>query len=167
MSFFTLNTTVNETPDTTQGGLAVTGVTNTGHGSTTSSAAFNGSQSKTARWSGFPAGPSGQILQAVLKVDWTEDGSEAAPGTNQFRIQYSINGGGAWITLRNDTGITAPTSGTESVTLSNAQDLTQVQVRDLMKANGGGAPEGSASITTTISQVRIEVTQSTQPIVCW
>jgi hypothetical protein len=163
MPFFTRNPTANETPDTGQGGSAVTGNINTGHGSTTSlRAAGSGTLNRTCRWSGFAASPSGQIALVILKLDWNEDGAIVADGTSEFLIQYTINGGGAWVDIINHDNVVSPASSNSQVVLSNAQDLTQVQVRDRLQAVSSDAPD-SGSITADISNIRIEVTTVDQP----
>ena len=78
----------------------------------------------------------------------------AADGTNSFRVEYSTNGGGAWNTVFSHPDITSPTSSSSEVTLSNSQDLTQVQVRDRLFAAGN---TGSASVTASVSNVQVEV----------
>mgnify|MGYP003578142589 CR=1 FL=1 len=157
MATRTLQPTANETPDTGQGGAAVTGNTNTGHGATTSSQVGAGATSKTCRWSGIGAAPAGSVISITLKADWTENGSITGAGTNLFRIQYSTNGGGAWNTLISHSNVTSasgPTTATQA--LSTSQDLTQVQVRDLIQAAASGGGD-SASITGTVANILVEV----------
>jgi hypothetical protein len=156
---FTRNPTANETPDSGQGGLAVTGNINTGHGSTTASRVGAGNQSKTCRWSGFAAGPGGNIVSVLLKFDWSENGSVANGGSNQFRVQYSTNGGGAWTNVFDHLNVTSSTTSSSQVTLSNTQNLTQVQVRDILAASGGDVGD-SGSVTASVSNIRIEITTS-------
>src|SRR5262245_8677178 len=120
MALVTLQPTSNVTPDPGQGGLAVTGNTNTGHASTTASVAGAGSQTKTCKWTAIPAG-AGQIQSVTLKVDWTQNGSTTdgfAVTTNQFLIEYSLNGGGAWNSLHTANFISSLSSGTDSASLS-------------------------------------------------
>jgi len=159
MPIITLNPTSNTTPDPGQvGSLAVTGNTNTGHASTTALKNGAGEQTKSCLWTGFPAAPPGQILGATLKVDWQQNGSLTDGGTstsNLFEIDYSINGGSTFPLLRQDTLIQSLSSGTSSVSLSLTQDLTQVRVRDTLDAIGVAGE--SASVTVTISNIRIEV----------
>src|SRR5262245_20532451 len=112
--------TANETP-TSLGGLAVTGITNTGHGgtSTTSTAnasapsgSANDSDSKSARWFGLP-NVSGQRTSVRLKFSWDVIGECNAHGglggsdpqidgsassSCSFSVQYSLNGGSSWTT---------------------------------------------------------------------
>lgn len=158
MALVTLNPAANTTPDVAQGGVAVTGNTNTGHASTVASAVGAGSQTKSCIWTGFPAAPGGTITAVTLKVGFTRTGllSDGGAGTsNRFRLQYSTNSGGAWTSLRDDTLIETPVSGTDSVSLSTSQNLTTVQVRVLLVASG--VPGESASVTATVSDIRIEV----------
>src|SRR5215475_4416644 len=167
MSLFTFNPTANTTPDPGQGGLAVTGNINTGHGSTNVSAAFNGSQTKTCVWQTFSAGPGGQITSVTLKFDWSENGSIAGAGTSLFQVQYSINGGAGYTTIFGHANVTSLTNSSSSVSLSAGQDLTQVRVRDLLNAAGNGDVAGTADLTTSVSNIRIEVvTVNAQVIMC-
>lgn len=159
MALATVNTTANTTPDPGQGGsVAVTGATNTGHASTTASKSGAGSQVKSCIWSGFPS-VGGQIVSVNLKVDWTQDGSLTDGGvstSNQFEIDYSLNNGSSWNTLKVSTQIQSSSSGTSTQALSVGQDLTQVKVRDTLTAVGVAGE--TASVTASVSQIRIEVT---------
>ncbi len=158
MALTVRQTTSNTTPDAAQGGVAVTGATNTGHASTIAAVVGAGSQTKSCIWTGFAAAPGGTITSVTLKVDFTRTGalSDGGAGTsNQFRLQYSTNSGGAWTSLRDDTQVETSLSGTSSVALSTSQNLTTVQVRDLLVA--GGVPGEIASVTATVSGIRIEV----------
>lgn len=161
MSFIiTTNTNSNTSPDPAQGGNAVTGPANTGHDVTNTFAAFNGNVTKSCKWSGFlnPTNP-GIKTQVQLKLEYTEDGSINAPGASTFRLQYSIDGGSNWITIFTHVDVTSPSGTlTETVILDRTQDLTLVQVRDRMTAAGNGDPGGSASLDTSISNIRIETT---------
>ncbi len=166
MGFTPVQATVNTTPDATIGGLAVTTPSNTGHASSTAVAVGATTQTKSCNWSSFPAAPSGAVT-VTLKVGFTRTGSLSDGGvatSNQFLVEYSTNGGGAWTTLRNDTQVTSSSSGTDSATLSTSQDLTQVQVRDKLFAGSVGGE--SASLTATVSGIQIEVvTQDGQLVV--
>ncbi len=154
MSTATRNPTSNTSPDPGQGGLAVTGNTNTGHASTTAASGI-GTQTKTCIWQGFPAA-GGVVVSSTLKVDFTQDGSlDAGATANQFLVEYSLNGGAAWNTLRDAQNITSPSSGTDSVSLSLSQDLTQVKVRDKLVGTGSGGDVGVVS--ATVSDIRIEL----------
>jgi len=153
----TLNPTANQTPDPGQGGLAVTGAINTGHGSTTAARAGVGSQTKTCRWSSFES-PTVQPTKLTLKVDWTQNGSLSDGGistANLFQIEYSLNGGSSWTGLHSAADIESSSSGTSEVVLSPTQNISQVQVRDTL--NAVGAVGESASVTASVSGIRIEV----------
>lgn len=147
MALTTLNPTSNQTPDPGQGGNAVTGNINTGHGSTTAV-----DTTKTCIWTGFPAAV-GQVKTVTLKADWTQDGS-IPDGNNSFKIQYSLNAGSSWNNLLNSTDIISPLSGSSQTSLSTAQDLTLVRVRDSLIATPIGL---AASVTGSVSNIRIEV----------
>lgn len=133
----------------------MTGAINTGHGSTTSAQVGSGTTNKTCRWTTFPA-VAGTVVTLVVKADWSEDGTVVSGGSNLFQLAYSVNGGGAWTTFLSHANVTSASSGTASATLTTS-DPTQVQVRDLLRAAGtvGG---DSASVTATVSNVRLEVT---------
>jgi hypothetical protein len=148
----TRNPTSNTTPDPGQGGLVVTGAINTGHGSTAvDAAAGGGSQTKTCIWTGFQS-VGGQITAISLKLDWSENGTLGG-GENQFLIQYSVNGGGAWTDIINHTIVEAPNNGSSTITLSTNQDLSQVRVRDKLFAQ-----TGDAVLVASVSSIRLEVT---------
>lgn len=158
MALITINTTTPTTPDPAQGGSAVTGAAAAGHASTLTAQVGTGTATKTCHWTGFVA-VGGVKISAILKVGWQQDGSLSDGGvvtSNQFTIEYSLNGGSSWNSLRNATQIQAPTSGTDQAALTVAQDLTQVQVRTAQIASASVGE--SASVTVTISDIRIEVT---------
>lgn len=158
----TLQPTSNTSPDPGQGGDAVTDPTNTGHGSTTALAVGADTDTKTCLWTTFQS-IGGQILSLTLKVDFEEDGvlsDGGADTSNDFFIEYSLNGGSSWSALRASSQIQAPNSGTAQVALSTSQDLTQVRVRDSLHANSIGGE--SATVTATTSSVRIEALTAAQ-----
>jgi len=156
MPITTRNPTANETPDSGQGGIAVSGNTNTGHGSTALSASGGDTSFATCLWTSFPS-VGGQILSAKLKADWSQSGSLTGGGfrSNGFAVEYSLNNGSTWNFLFNHTDITSSSSGSDEVSLSTSQDLTQVRLRDSLTvaANVGN----SAQVTASISNIRIEV----------
>lgn len=161
----TVNPTANETPDAILGGAAVTSISNTGHGSTSTSAAGGGSTVKSARWFTFTA-VAGQKLSIVLKIDHTSSGLLAGPSpSNQFTLEYSLNGGGAWLpaAARSDfTDAEGPT--TFSTNLSVTQDISQVQVRVLYQADTTD-PTDTAGVVATIANITLEVTTQDGPVI--
>lgn len=185
MAVLTSNPASTQTPDAGLGGSAVTGITTTGHGSTTSSASvFVGIgsdsqfQRKSARWFSFPA-LGGQIVSIRLKMSWTsggntdaDDGGDGNASSNvEFAIDYSVNGGGAWTNIVtagcSSSGADADSftnNNSADVGLSVTQDMTQVQVRDRMDASATatagsiGAASANASVTATITSIRLEIT---------
>jgi hypothetical protein len=169
MPTLTVNPTSNTTPDPAQGGNAVTGNVNTGHGSTITTQAGAGTATKSCIWTGFPAtGDGGAVVSMTLKFDWTEDGSVivgTGSASNSFRVQYSVNGGGAFTTVFQHADVVAPASSSSSVSITLPQDVTQVQVRDRMQATATADVSDSASITTSISNIRIEVVTETGQVV--
>jgi hypothetical protein len=153
-------TTSNTSPDPGQGGVAVTGPTNTGHASTTSSAAGDGigdDETKTCIWSGI-ANVFGPKSAVNLKITHTSDGTRSgATGANQFTLEYSLNGGGAWNVAVSRTNMTSAQGPTVfSVGLSVSQDLTQVRVRDFIQASAFTVGH-SATAIATISDIQVEV----------
>lgn len=168
MPLSTLNPTSNTTPDAGQGGIAVTGNSNTGHGSTTASQAALGTQTKSCIWTTFPSF-GGQIVSITLKFDWSEDGSVivgTGSASNSFRVQYSVNGGGAWNTVFDHGDVVSPTTSSSQVSITLPQDITQIQVRDRLQATATADASDSASITASISNIRVEVVaQDASPVV--
>jgi hypothetical protein len=157
MPLFTINPTANETPDATLGGGAVSGATNTGHTSTLTPASGGSSSRKSARWFSFVP-IAGTISAITLKIDHTSSGALSGPTpTNQFTLEYSTNGGGAWnpaASRTNFVGAQGPT--TFSVGLAISQNVAQVQVRVLYDAGTTDIGD-SASITATIANIKLEV----------
>lgn len=175
--------TAHSTPDPGQGGIAVSGDTNTGHGSTTSSQGDTGETLKTCVWQTFQA-VVGSIIAIDLKYDWQLQGdffltSETGDGsaTVSVEIQYSTNSGGAWTTSRNafdagsvvgndsDSGSIPPASGSDTVSIPAATPIANIRVRDQISAaltlNGDAA--GAADATMTVSNIRLEV-QTADPV---
>jgi len=116
--------------------------------------------SKTCRWRGFSA-PGVQIVSLALKADWSVNGSLSGVSADSvFSLEYSLDGGSNYTTevLRND--VVAPDSGSINVPLSTGQDLTQVRLHDFITAGGFG---GSASLTASVSNIRIEMTYNAPP----
>src|SRR5215510_10349489 len=177
-----LQPTANTTPD--QGGTtAVSGITNTSHALTTSSAfaqdlgadpPASASESKSARWSAFQ-NPTALVSALVLKFTWsvsglltlTNDPGGTPTGTITYVIEYSLNGGGSWITQVNQTRSSdgSLSAGmTETIVLSRSQNISQVQVRDKVTATAQAtAPPGSsatadAAVGGTINTIQLQVT---------
>ncbi|HEY9432819.1 MAG TPA: Ig-like domain-containing protein [Blastocatellia bacterium] len=151
----TVNPSANQTPDPGQGGLAVNGNINTGHGSTIAGASNGRVQSKSCKWTGFQS-VSGQITAITLKFEWSAD----VDIFSFFRTEYSIDGGSNWVTVFQLQG-TGASSGSESVMLSPSQNISLVQVRDKLTA---AAPVGEAAgVAVSISNIRIEVETDTTP----
>ncbi len=165
MPLITRNTTTPTTPDPTFGGDPVTGAAAAGHGSTLVSQTDLGTANKSCMWTGFTP-VVGAPITVILKVGWDQDGTLTDPlgASNRFQIDYSLNGGGSWSSLRDVTQIESASSGTSQQSLSVTQDLTQVQVRDNLTAAANAGE--TATLTVAISNIRIEVTtQDHQAIV--
>lgn len=155
-----------QTPDAGQGGNAVTGDTNTGHASTTATGSGGNSEQKTCRWFSFSL-VSGVRVSITLKIDHTSSGTLAGPTpSNEFTLEYSLNGGGAWntaVSRSNFTSSQGPT--TFSVALPVSQDISQVQVRDKMRGVSVDLAD-TATATATIANIKLEVViQDPKPIV--
>lgn len=157
MPIETKNPTSNTSPDLAQGGVAVSSPTNTGHASTTVTG--GGDEIKTCIWTGFAAAPGGPTFSVTLKASRSVSGSVGS-GTNIFRGEYSLNSGSSWNTLFTHSSVGSPSGPTEaSAALSISQNLTQVQVRDFLQATD------DATLTGTISSIRIEVITQDNPVV--
>lgn len=178
----TVQPTANTTPD--QGATsAVTSPSNTGHGETVAAASATGlapsgsdsaSQSLSCRWSSFQS-VSGQLKSVHLKFTWSatslltvlpaSDGS--ADASASFAIQYTLNGGSSWTDVTNQAG-TFSTGASENITLSLPQDISQIQVRNLMSAAASATAgtvdnsTASSSVTATISGIQLEI-ETVQP----
>jgi len=160
MPLITLNPTSNTSPDAGQGGSAVTTPTNTGHAASTASASNGASDLKTCKWTTFP-GPPVPPTALTLKVDWSESGSTSG-APNQFECDYSLNGGSSWTILFQHGSVNAPNSGTATASLSAGQNISQVQVRDSLSVVS--SPGTSATVTGTISNVRLEADGPALPV---
>lgn len=166
MPLITVNPTANESPDSGQGGTsAVATPANTGHAASQAFAPDGATDILSCRWLTFTA-VGGRITGMTLKAGFAEDGALSGAGAqNSFTIEYSLNGGSSWGTLRSSGNIIAPASGTASAALSATQNIAQVQVRDTIRAQTADAGE-SASVTATVSSIRLEVTRvEAQPVV--
>ena len=156
------------TPDPAQGGLAVTIPSNTGHANTSVSAAGDDlgvSQEKSCLWTGF-TNVGGTPITKTLKITHTSQGSvSGASATNQFKLEYSLNGGGAWSSAVSRINMTTSQGPTVfSVALPASQDLTQVRVRDFLQATALNIGH-SAAADATISDIKIEIaTQDVQVV---
>jgi hypothetical protein len=179
MALITSQPTANQTPDPALGGGIVTGIINTGHGSTNTTSAVlvgaGGSDSdadtKSARWSSFQT-VGGQIADIRLKFNWSINGGATASADNldggnassdaSFAIQYSINGGSSWITalVRNvsasdpgDPSNLINDSGSVDISLGAGQAINLVQVRALMdtSADASAGPSSSADADASIT----------------
>src|SRR5215510_4121242 len=155
-SVVTVNPSAYQTPDsgpTGPIGTAVNSPTNNGHGSTRILTSSRGVVKKSCRWSGFQA-VSGQIVSITLKVGWNESGS-SGDGDNSFGVEYSLDNGSSWNALFSHIEINAPNSGTAQVSLPSGQDISRVQVRDILTVLGTAT--SSVSVTASVSSIQLEV----------
>lgn len=157
--------TARETPDTGQGGSAVTGDTTTGHASTLSDAFDGSTVTKTCRWHTFQAA-GGQITAITLKATHTSLGGLSGTGAhNSFKLEYTTDGGSNWTTAVSRTDYTASEGPTVfSAALSATQNISQVQVRDFIQAVTGSVGE-TADSTATISDIKLEVTTADSNVI--
>jgi hypothetical protein len=160
MSILTRNPTNNQTP-AIGGTNAVTGINNTGHSATITSASASApvgsasdADSKSAIWN-LPQSFSAQIVEVRLRFNYSATGfANANSGGNDgdaqsssdFLIEYSTNGGANWIFAVGDScfatdpfGDSADnftTGGTQlfDVLLPVSQNIGLVAVRDQMNA---------------------------------
>lgn len=167
MSIIIRQPTSNETPDSGQGGQAVTSPSNTGHASTGADAIgdeFGFPVTKTCRWSSFQAF-SGTIPSLKLKITHSSSGSLIGPSaSNQFTLAYSLNGGSNWTTAVSRTNFTASQNNTFSVDLPPGQDISQIQVRDLIQAQAFNIGD-FASASAIISDIKLEIITPDGPLV--
>lgn len=174
MSVITRIPTANETPDTANGiggDIAVDTPSNTGHASTTASfGGGSGSQTKSCRWFTFQNLFGGVRTAVKLKVTHTSSGNDnseppfSGGNSNSFLLQYSLNGGSNWTDIVNRVDFEdAQGPTTAEINLPLAQDLSQVQVRDMIGA-GGSLSVDSVSATATVSDIKIEVTVADVPM---
>jgi len=174
--------TVNQSPDPGQGGSAVYGPVNTGHGST-SIDLFNipGSQLKTCLWRDFQ-NVSGTITSITLKFDYlavgvgelqTYDVGDFAKAYGEYDIGYSLDGGSGWInavylsfgTEASDGGSSyndfaspdwRPSFLTTPVSISIPPSTPISQIRVMDKHYASLELTGSATGQSTIFQTRVE-----------
>jgi YD repeat-containing protein len=152
------------TPDLAQ--VPVNSPSNTGHAPTSVDAPLDEittSQSASCRWFGFPPF-NGVKFSVKLKIGYTSSGARSLPSATIFKLSYSLDGGSNWTDAVSRMGFTGSQSGVFTLDLPLSQDLTQVQVRDVLIA--GATIESFASVTATISNIRIEVeTDTTAPVI--
>jgi len=165
MANLTVNPGNSQTPDATLGGGAVSGPSNTGYTSTTLNADDGQAFTDSIRWFAVPVVVG--LISATLKLDFSENGSLSGVGSknNFHKIEYSINGGGSWITLQNHVAITSLATGSLSAALTLPQDTSLVQVRASLGVSTSVVGTHS-DITTSVSNVRIEAV-TTDPGAVW
>jgi hypothetical protein len=181
VSVVSVNPGAYQAPDPGQVGFAVSSPTNTGHGSTQSSASKVGNRGGSAQtmsclWHSFSNVP-GLKTRVTLKFDWimrggvnvySEDSRTTASASYSFRIEYSLDNGSTWtvggggsdsisIHGTGSDGRSIPdTPGSGSVDLPNpgAIDITQIRVRDRIFASAslsGGTGYAEADAGATAS----------------
>lgn len=189
METLTLNPQSNTTPDPALGGLAVTGNTNTGHGTTQSIISVScgpdpdsvfDQQNKNCMWSNFQ--PTSNVSTINLKADWqitNYNVSENSPqdsiatGSIIFILEYSINNGSSYTDALNFTDTTPPNhsgsnSGSINVSIPASTPVSQIRLRSRINASasasGGielGASAGS-NVSANVSNIRLELVVENQ-----
>jgi hypothetical protein len=168
MPIHTLTPTAFQSPDAVLSGSAVDTPSNTGHAETTTSESAGNSLTKSCRWHTFQD-VVGAKTAVTLKITHTSNGALVGPTpTNTFRLQYTLNGGGAWINAVERLNFTSAQGPTVfSVSLGAGQDISQVQVRVLYQVTTVDLAD-IAAITATIGSIQLEVTtQDSPPITLW
>jgi len=169
--------TSNQTPDATQSFTsAVSGNTNTSHGSTNSSVTIGPEESndlaKTCRWLSFPSVPANKV---TLQFNWSISGSltltAAAPGSTAanalFKVDYSVDNGANWINVvtrsfHREVNGTTPISDGGSVSLQiPAPNSNVVQVRDRIGVDASSTIDptvaATADLTGSIDTIQLDV----------
>ena len=141
MSIRNLIPTGNQTPDAGQGGIAADAANNTSGSASTNlfgDGIIGSSELKSCRWFSFQSPLPPLPLSSALKLTYSGSGSlSGGLVDNNFRLQYTLNGGGAWITILEQTNFNGAIGPTVfSLPLSLAQDLTQIQIRVRESASG-------------------------------
>lgn len=98
-----------------------------------------GAKSDIEVWSGFSSAPPGAT---DIELNVNSSGSTNSEGL--VTVSYSLNGGATFTTLYMIEG-TSRSKQTDSVSLSNSQDLTKVQVKAEATAFNTGSGAGTAS----------------------
>jgi len=182
MSVFTVQAVTLQSPDpnfgtdgavTTQtaGGHAASQVIDTGPGAP---------QNKSARWSAYAL--VGLVKKFTVKFDWainpggvdtdiTLGGTANADAS--FDVTLSVDGGATFPTsllsrsasISGNNDVSLIESGSVSFDISSIPAIGQIQIRDRLHANatttGGGS--ATASVTATISNLRLEVATHDPP----
>jgi len=173
-----------QTPDPGQGGSAVSGPANTGHGNTSVNVAGSTSSDlRTCEWHAFP-NVNGTITSITLKFDWITAGDayvrtyqpeDSGEAYAQFNVEYSLNGGSSWTNAvggladayasgeggydsRNFASPGWTTSTTPfSVSIPPSTPISQIRVRDRLFASliFSGFPDGYARVDA-INATRVE-----------
>lgn len=192
MAVHVVTPTANTSPDPVQGGSAVTGNTNTGHGATLSSLGFegdnngSGSATKSCIWSSFQS-VSDIVTSITLKLSYTysisaqvDESPGAGTANGSARVQYSIDGGSNWTSLISpsvsqdaDGTNSDSNSGNISQSIAASTPISNIQVRSRVVGGasytGGstGAQFAVGSGTLTVSGIQLEVVAgaSANPIV--
>lgn len=184
MASATLNPQVITNPN--QGGTIAFGGSPsvTGHGSDAAASSVfrafgsaSDAESKSARWSSFQPAPGGTITSLHLKLDWSVSASTSvssgisgsADAFASYALQYSLDGGSNWTNLSGHSasdGAGFTDSASTDITLLVGQTISNVQVRELSTttadctADDSGSASASATVTSAISNIRLEVVTS-------
>lgn len=155
--------TVNTSPDPAQGGSAIGTASNTGHTTTSTNASNGASLTRSCVWTTFQS-VAGTISSLNLKAAWSIDGLLEAAGVNEFRFQYTVDGGSNWITTEIRSDVVASASGSENISLSAAQDISLVQMRVRYVASADIGAGVDAQISGAISGIQIDAVTVDNPV---
>jgi hypothetical protein len=116
-----------------------------------------GTDSKSIQWSGFPSVP-GRVKEVRLKFDYNRNGGIAGNGTNSWSV--IIGGESAVFQL----GITDNVSGSVDYLMSSPVPPQAINVFEGITASVFvGGFSGGATLSSQISNLRLEVTYEQQP----
>jgi hypothetical protein len=109
------------------GDTAMNSPSTTGHANTSITKNDGTSQSASCRWHTFQ-GAGGQVLSITLKLTYNIDGSLTFLGdSNEFLLQYSINGGANWINIF-DSFVSGPASDSPSISIPANTPISQILI---------------------------------------
>jgi hypothetical protein len=152
------------TPNPDAGGNPVTGASVDGHAATTVSTSGIGLDNKTCKWDTFIAGFGALVTGVRVRFDWSRNGSIVGGIGNSWAVVAGFGvGAGESETVISESNVLGSASG--SVNHSLSPSLVRFPAR-LFVADSLACSSGigqSASLTLTISNLRLEVDFSDPP----
>lgn len=107
---------------------------------------------------------------ASLKVDWKTDGQptdgracENGPDNRgEFKLEYTLNGGSTYFSFSGfpRRGYNTQQTGTATLSLSTAQDVSKVRVRINCQADGAACPTGACCYGAMFCSCRIDTEEN-------